>query len=103
MEDWRNGIVVRQPRRAGVSSFGIGGTNAHVVVEEAQALETSSNARPVQLLLLSAKNRDGARQSNHEACRTLQNKNPALNLADMGVHPANGPPRIQASANAGMP
>jgi acyl transferase domain-containing protein/acyl carrier protein len=43
------------PLRAGVSSFGIGGTNSHVVLEEAPAVEDSGPSRPFQLLSLSAK------------------------------------------------
>jgi acyl transferase domain-containing protein len=52
LQDWPASDT---PRRAGVSSFGIGGTNAHVVLEEAPAAESADEARAQQLIVLSAR------------------------------------------------
>ncbi len=50
---WPRGAA---PRRAGVSSFGIGGTNAHLVLEEAPARAPARPpSRGFQVLLLSAR------------------------------------------------
>jgi acyl transferase domain-containing protein/predicted O-methyltransferase YrrM/acyl carrier protein len=43
------------PRRAGVSSFGMGGTNAHLVLEEAPPRMGSAAARGRQLVIVSAR------------------------------------------------
>ncbi|WP_316179307.1 SDR family oxidoreductase [Bradyrhizobium sp. SZCCHNRI1009] len=44
------------PRRAGVSAFGVGGTNAHVCMEEAPLPPAPARDRPHQLLIFSARN-----------------------------------------------
>ncbi|HEX7735315.1 MAG TPA: beta-ketoacyl synthase N-terminal-like domain-containing protein [Ktedonobacteraceae bacterium] len=53
LTEWQAGV---SPRRAGVSSFGIGGTNAHVVLEEAPVVEPAGpSVRFWQLFPLSAR------------------------------------------------
>lgn len=47
--------AVEWPRRAGVSSFGVGGTNAHIVVEQAPPALPAGPQRSHALLVLSAR------------------------------------------------
>lgn len=70
------------PRRAGVSSFGIGGTNAHVILEEAPLLPPSEGSRPSNLLLISAKNSSALEQATINLGAHLQ-ENSKLKLADV--------------------
>jgi acyl transferase domain-containing protein/acyl carrier protein len=78
LSEWK---VSKYPRRAGVSSFGIGGTNAHVVLEEAPVKEPAAPSRPWQLLLLSAKTETALETATKNLVEHLKNQ-PDLNLAD---------------------
>ena len=70
------------PRRAGVSSFGLGGTNAHVVLEEAPPVEPASESRAWQLLTLSARTAPALETATTNLVRHLR-EHPDLNFADM--------------------
>jgi amino acid adenylation domain-containing protein len=70
------------PRRAGVSSFGVGGTNAHMVLEEAPALPATSPARPSQILVLSAKTAAALERRAHDLAAHLE-LHPDQPLADV--------------------
>lgn len=70
------------PRRAGVSSFGIGGTNAHVIVEEAPAFEPTGKGRDCQLLVLSAKTETALETLTSQLVEHLK-QHPQLNFHDV--------------------
>ena len=69
------------PLRAGVSAFGVGGTNAHVILEEPPRLRASGQGRPYQLLTWSAKSEHAA-QSIAAGLAGFFTQKPDLNLAD---------------------
>jgi acyl transferase domain-containing protein len=77
------------PRRAGVSSFGIGGTNAHVVLEEAPAGATSDSDRTHQLIILSARTPDALNQATANLAAHLK-RHPNLDAADVAFTLAAG-------------
>ncbi|HEY0735637.1 MAG TPA: amino acid adenylation domain-containing protein [Herpetosiphonaceae bacterium] len=79
LSDW---ISPTGPRRAGVSSFAVGGTNAHVVLEEAPEIESDEPERSHHVLILSARSTAALDQATEELAGYLE-QNPALNLADV--------------------
>ncbi|MEU8710424.1 type I polyketide synthase, partial [Streptomyces sp. NPDC048565] len=111
MVDWSSGAVelltearewpsADHPRRAGVSSFGFGGTNAHVIVEEAPAVipaeslaeptaDTPSHTLPVLPWVLSGRT---PRAVADQAARLLAHveQDPALDPLDVAYTLATG-------------
>lgn len=78
LRDWAND---KYPLRAGVSSFGIGGTNAHVILEEAPVRTASSGGRSAQLLVFSGKSPQSLLQ-NIKCTADFLLANPGTTLAD---------------------
>ena len=79
LRDWSaNGRV----RRAGVNSLGVGGTNAHVIVEEAPLVEAAGTSRQWQLLLLSARS-VAALDRMAERLADYVETHPEISLADV--------------------
>jgi amino acid adenylation domain-containing protein len=77
--EWRRG---ESPRRAGVSSFGIGGTNVHVVLEEAPLQDPAPAETGPQALLLSARTGTALDQATERLAHHLE-RHPDLALADV--------------------
>jgi len=78
-QPWEEGPA---PRRAAVSAFGIGGTNAHVILEEPAARESKPAVRPEQLLVLSAKTPAALTDAASRLAEHLRS-HPQVNLADL--------------------
>jgi len=70
------------PRRAAVSSFGLGGTNAHIILEEAPPVAPGGPGRAHQLLLLSAKSDAALAQATQSLAEHLR-RHPSVSLADV--------------------
>jgi acyl transferase domain-containing protein len=70
-----------RPLRAGVSSFGIGGTNVHVVVEEAPPVETAPPSRPFDVIALSARTPTALEAATDRLADHLA-RHPEIELAD---------------------
>ena len=81
LKKWpENGQV---PRRAGVSSLGVGGTNAHIILEEADARDASDEPlRKNQLVVLSARSEKALDHMSQNIAHFIQS-NSEIPLADI--------------------
>jgi acyl transferase domain-containing protein/thioesterase domain-containing protein/NAD(P)-dependent dehydrogenase (short-subunit alcohol dehydrogenase family)/acyl carrier protein len=71
------------PRRAGVNSLGVGGTNAHVIIEEAPERPVSDESDwPFHLLTISARSK-AALDANTAELASYLRENPDVPLADI--------------------
>jgi acyl transferase domain-containing protein/thioesterase domain-containing protein/acyl carrier protein len=69
------------PLRCGITALGAGGTNCHVILEEAPERIAGEGARARQLLLLSAKTRSALDAASERLAQAIES-DPSLDLAD---------------------
>jgi acyl transferase domain-containing protein/acyl carrier protein len=79
LAEWPPGST---PRRAGVSALGIGGTNAHVILEEAPSLPRPATPPGPRVLLLSARSEAALEASTDALARHLRSHS-ELDLGDV--------------------
>ncbi|WP_407170698.1 amino acid adenylation domain-containing protein [Bradyrhizobium sp. ORS 111] len=70
------------PRRAGVSAFGVGGTNAHIVLEQPPERQRRPSTKPNNLLVLSAKSPTALERATDNLVEHLRS-HPELDLSDV--------------------
>jgi acyl transferase domain-containing protein/acyl carrier protein len=80
LKEWKNN---EYPLRAGVTSFGIGGTNAHIILEETPLMEKQNHKeRKYKLIVLSAQTTSSL-EANIDKFINHLNNNENLNLSDI--------------------
>lgn len=86
LRDWNTA----GPLRAGISSLGVGGTNAHLIVEEPPQAEPTCAGRSRQLLLLSARSDTALRGGRERLGAFLRESGADIRLADVAYTLATG-------------
>jgi acyl transferase domain-containing protein len=79
LKEWDAGEL---PLRAGINSFGVGGSNAHIILEEAPLEVHNQEDTGYRLLLLSAKGQAALEKATSRLFRHI-NENPGQNLDDI--------------------
>lgn len=79
-KEWKKG---EKPRRAGISAFGLGGSNTHIILEEApERREKEERKQEKKVILLSAKKEEVLKQYEAELSEFLD-KNKDTDLAEL--------------------
>lgn len=80
--DWNKWITDKKLMRAAINSFGVGGTNAHMVLEEAPIGKVSSDADKINLLVFSGKTEKGLTETSKKVLE-YASKNSNINISDI--------------------